>query len=155
MEDEWDLCETHTYLSTSLALYFRFRRLGQPVLATRIGGEWHWGEYQFYQSARLGDHANFRGMPKHRLAGDQMFYQNIDFRINLLKWRSYYIPTQMGLVLNFDHGRVWLDGEESDTWHYAWGGGIWLSPFQSLLLSLTYNVSDLDQRFNFQMGFFF
>jgi hypothetical protein len=26
-----------------------------------------------------------------------------------------------------DGGRVFLEGESSDTWHTAWGGGVWLS----------------------------
>ena len=155
LEHEWEFSETHRFARASVAFYFQFRGLGNPVLATRVGGELHGGEYQYYQAARLGAHDNFRGMPKYRLNGDKMFYQNIDLRFPLVKWRSYYLPAQMGLILSFDHGRVWLDNEDSDTWHYSYGGGLWISPFQALLLSLSYNVSDIDQRFNVQLGFFF
>ena len=152
---EWEKDEAHQYIATSLALYFEFKRLGQTVLATRVGGEWHYGDYQFYQAARLGAHENFRGMHRQRLTGDRAFFHNTDLRFNVAQWRSYLIPTQMGLILSFDHGRVWQEEEISSTWHIAYGGGVWISPFQTLLLSLTYNVSDLDKRFDFQMGFFF
>ena len=155
VDHEWQKSETHRYIESSLALYFEIQGLGKPVIATRIGGASHWGDLQFYQTARLGALNNFRGMPNFRLSGNKSFYQNIDLRINLAKWRNYYLPAQMGLVLSFDHGRVWLDNEDSDTWHYSYGGALWVSPFQTLLLSLGYYVSDLDQRFDFRMGFFF
>ena len=147
--------ELHRFFKTSLTIYYQFKFIGQPVLATRIGAEWHGGEYQFYQGARLGAHENFRGMHKHRLVGDRLFYQNIDLRVNVANWRNYYLPAKMGFMLSFDHGRVWEPEEISNTWHYAYGGGLWISPFQTLLLSLGYHVSDLDERFEFHMGFFF
>lgn len=147
--------EAHQYLKTSLASYFQFKHLGKPVLATRIGAEWHGGDYQFYQGAILGAQENFRGVPKERFVGNKMFYHNTDLRIRLSQWRSYYLPASFGIQLNFDHGRVWLDGEDSDTWHYAYGGGFWLSPFQTLLVSINYHKSDVDQRFSLAMGFLF
>jgi hypothetical protein len=30
-----------------------------------------------------------------------------------------------------DVGRVWLAGESSNTWHTAFGGGLWFAPFNS------------------------
>ena len=37
------------------------------------------------------------------------------------------LPGAWGLVGFADVGRVWLEGETSDTWHTGVGGGIWLS----------------------------
>jgi hypothetical protein len=147
--------EVHRYGAASLAMYYQFKHLGRPVLATRVGAEWHGGDYQFYQGAILGAQQNFRGVRKERFVGNKMFYQNTDLRIMLTRWRSYYLPAALGLQLNFDHGRVWLDGEDSDTWHYAYGGGVWVSPFQTLLISLNYHKSDVDKRFSIGMGFLF
>jgi len=84
-----------------------------------------------------------------------MFYHNTDLRIMLTRWHSYLLPAAAGIQLNFDHGRVWREGEDSDTWHYAYGGGFWVSPFQTLLFSLNYHKSDVDQRFSFTTGFLF
>lgn len=146
---------THRYASASFATYYQLKGLGKPTIATRIGAEWHGGDYLFYEAALLGSHDNFRGVRKERFNGDRMFYHNTDLRIRLAQWQGYYLPAAMGIVVNFDHGRVWLDDEESDSWHYAYGGGVWISPFQTLLLSLNYNVSDVDERFSAAMGFFF
>jgi hemolysin activation/secretion protein len=147
--------DAHQYLKTALAMYYQFKHLGRPTLATRVGMEWHGGDYQFYQGAILGSQENFRGVRKERFVGDRVFYHNTDLRIRISQWRSYYIPASFGIQLNFDHGRVWVDGEDSDTWHYAYGGGFWFSPFQQLLLSINYHKSDIDQRFSVAMGFLF
>jgi hypothetical protein len=147
--------DLHQYLKTSVAMYYQLRHLGQPVIATRVGMDWHGGEFQFYQGAVLGAQSNFRGVRKERFTGDRMFYHNTDVRIGLFTWKSYYLPASVGLQFNFDHGRVWADGEESDTWHYAYGGGVWVSPFQTLLISANYHKSDIDNRFSVAMGFFF
>ena len=147
--------DAHRYLKTSLAMYYQFKHLGRSVLATRVGMQWHGGDYQFYQGAILGSQENFRGVRKERFVGDRMFYHNTDLRIRLSQWRSYFLPASLGIQLNFDHGRVWQEGENSDTWHYAYGGGVWISPFQTLLFSVNYHKSDIDQRFSVAMGFLF
>jgi hypothetical protein len=36
-------------------------------------------------------------------------------------------PGSWGLSAFADTGRVWLDGESSDTWHSSVGGGLWFS----------------------------
>jgi hypothetical protein len=147
--------DAHRYLKTSLALYYQFKSLGKPVLATRVGMDWHGGDYQFYQGAILGSQDNFRGVRKERFVGDRMFYHNTDLRFRISQWRSYYLPASFGIQLNFDHGRVWYEPEESDTWHYAYGGGLWISPFQTLMFSVNYHKSDVDNRISLGMGFFF
>ncbi|MDX1406783.1 MAG: hypothetical protein R3330_01585, partial [Saprospiraceae bacterium] len=146
---------THRYFKTSLSTYYQLKHLGKPVIATRVGAEFHGGEFQFYQGALLGSQSNFRGMPKERFVGKKSFYHNTEIRMRLSQLRSYYLPSAVGLTLTFDHGRVWDDNEESDTWHYAYGGGVWFSPFHTLLLSLNYHVSDVDERISVGMGFFF
>jgi len=41
----------------------------------------------------------------------------------------------------YDVGRVWMPGEESNTWHSGYGGGIIIAPFQKFSLSVTYGIS--------------
>ncbi len=147
--------DVHRYVKSSLALYYQLKHLGRPVVATRIGVEWHGGDFQFYQGAMLGGQNNFRGMRKERFVGNKLFYQNTDLRFVLGQWHSYYLPAAMGIQLNFDHGRVWLDHEDSDTWHYAYGGGIWISPFESAIFSINYHTSDIDRQFTAGLGFLF
>jgi hypothetical protein len=40
-----------------------------------------------------------------------------------------------------DQGRVWLDHERSDVWHYGYGGGIILAPFNKLYIAVMYGTS--------------
>jgi hypothetical protein len=147
--------DAHQYLKASLATYYQFKHLGRPILATRVGAEWHGGDYQFYQGGILGSQGNFRGMRKQRLVGDKVFYHNTDLRFFLTRWQGYYLPAALGFQINFDHGRVWHENEDSDVWHYAYGGGVWLGIFETFLLSLNYHKSDIDQRFSVAMGFMF
>ena len=95
--------------------------------------------------SRVGGRAQLKAMKKVALK----------LRIDLAQWRSYYLPAKMGIELGFDYGRVWLEEEISDTWHYAYGGGVWISPFKTLLLSVGYYVSDVDKRVELKMNFFF
>jgi outer membrane protein assembly factor BamA len=147
--------DTHRWLRSELAVHYQFKYLGKPILAMRLGAETHGGSYDFFQAAHLGSKANFRGVSQERFTGDNMFYHNTDLRFVLFKWKSYYLPAMFGILGSFDHGRVWLEGEDSSDWHYAYGGGIWISPFQTMIMSLNYHVSDVDERFSFGMGFFF
>ena len=39
-------------------------------------------------------------------------------------------PSDVGVFALGDIGRVVLAGETSDTWHRAYGGGIWLAPIR-------------------------
>ncbi|MDX1477350.1 MAG: hypothetical protein R3301_06560 [Saprospiraceae bacterium] len=155
IDRNFEMDMTHRYFKASLATYYQLKYLGKPVIATRVGTEFHGGEYQFYQGAILGFQSNFRGMPKERFVGQKSFYHNTDIRFRLSQLRSYYLPSAVGVTLTFDHGRVWTENDNSDTWHYAYGGGVWFSPFYTLLLSLNYHVSDVDERISVGMGFFF
>ncbi|HEY2727778.1 MAG TPA: hypothetical protein VGI61_11430, partial [Parafilimonas sp.] len=46
-----------------------------------------------------------------------------------------------GVLAFFDDGRVWMPGENSNTWHTAVGGGVILAPFNFLYVDATYGVS--------------
>lgn len=154
-ESELETGDLHTWFSPSLSFNYQFKYLMQPVIATRIGAEFHGGEFDFFQGAILGGADKMRGLRKERFTGSSMFYHNTDLRFQVFRFKSYYLPSMVGLLLSFDHGRVWYQEENSDTWHYSYGGGIWMSPFQTLLFTLNYHVSDVDDRFTFGMGFFF
>jgi len=55
-----------------------------------------------------------------------------------------------------DVGRVFLSGEESNTWHWGAGTGIWWTPWiQSTRLSLFVARSDQDTRGYLLLGYGF
>jgi hypothetical protein len=37
-------------------------------------------------------------------------------------------PGDVGVLAFSDVGRVFLDGEHSDDWHWSAGGGLWFAP---------------------------
>ncbi|MDP9229468.1 MAG: hypothetical protein M3O67_02205, partial [Bacteroidota bacterium] len=56
-----------------------------------------------------------------------------------------------GFLGLFDLGRVWQPGEKSNELHTAIGGGIILSPFNKIGLTVTYARSKEEGTFAFNM----
>ncbi|MBK7869850.1 MAG: metallophosphoesterase [Saprospiraceae bacterium] len=156
-----DRDKSFPYIKSSFSIYKRINRKGNLVFATRVGA-WHNfnNDFEFYQGATLGggttENANFRGFRRERFTGKSAFYNNIDLRWNMLDSENRTLPFSLGLYGGFDHGRVWLDGEDSDTWHYAYGGGLFFSPFDIATLQLgLFRSDDEVWRFALSGGFFF
>jgi hypothetical protein len=63
---------------------------------------------------------------QNRYAGDASVYAQSELRLFLTKF-YFLAPADFGVLGLADVGRVFLDGEESDVWHAAGGGGIWAS----------------------------
>jgi hypothetical protein len=53
-------------------------------------------------------------------------------------------------------GRVWYEGESSDTWHTSWGGGLWIGLLsRSNAVAFTVAKSDERTAFYIRAGFSF
>ena len=127
-------------LEASLTVYQHLWK--GAVLAGRTGAGITVGDYFFYQGQTLGA-GNLRGYRRERFNGDQKVYQNLDFR---QQFRIRDLRSRGGFFLSFDHGRVWFDGEDSDTWHYSYGGGVFLRPLSLFGLSVGYFVPEDDSQ---------
>ena len=145
----------HVYFSTDLAWYIALAGGDRLVLATRVGYQKIFGEFEFFQSRFLGGSDNLRGYRQYRFAGDGAFFHNTDLRLKLFNVENYYLPFAVGLYAGYDYGRVWYDQVESDIWHKGYGGGIWLSPFGAGVISAGYFRSKNDQRVEVKGGFLF
>lgn len=149
------------YVKASFSIYKQLIPSGNLVLATRVG-VWHNfnNDFEFYQGATLGggmtEDANFRGVRRERFTGKSSFYNNIDLRWNMINSENRTLPFSFGIYGGFDHGRVWVDNEDSDTWHYAYGGGLFFAPFDLATISVgLFQGNDEQTRFNLSGGFFF
>jgi hypothetical protein len=104
------------------------------VLATSFGADHNEGKFIFPQAQYLGWRSNLRGYNVQRFAGRSRAYNNSELRINLGQRNFYFFKGYAGLIGFHDIGRVWTDGETSDTWHKGYGGGIWVAPFNQVVV---------------------
>ncbi|MEM6698412.1 MAG: BamA/TamA family outer membrane protein, partial [Bacteroidota bacterium] len=130
-DNEQSFGQLHTHLS----MYFPIGGNLKYILATRIGTAINSGETDFFKRPFLGGNTNLRGFRAERFRGDATFYHNTDMRLKLFESINRVLPLTMGLHAGFDHGRVWLDDEGSNKWHYSYGGGIWFAPVNFVILS--------------------
>ena len=153
----------HQRLSSNAAFYYTFGGGIKATIAGRIGGQVNFGEYEFYQSARLGGLSNLRGYRKLRFAGDEAFYTNVELRVQMLEIKSILFPALFGFHVYRDQGRVWSDqpdipvqNPEKAIWHRGLGAGLWLAPLGTYVISADYSRSnDGEDAFYLRMGFFF
>jgi hypothetical protein len=131
-----------------------YRMLTKGInFATRISFEHNTGTPEFYQLASIGGRTNYRAARSERYRGNTLFTQNIDLRFMGFQFGKNETPTVAGFILGMDYGRVWLDGEDSDTWHIGYGGGLWMAPLGATIIHLTYFTDNDDARVSFGAGF--
>jgi hypothetical protein len=98
------------------------------VLSDRIGGGVSVGNPAFYQEFFLGGQGNLLGYLQNRFSGQQMAFNDFQARFKIANLGGYILPGQIGVTGFYDIGRVWIDGEHNDTWHYGTGGGVYFAP---------------------------
>ncbi len=150
-----DFSKGFTRLSAEWAFYFSARLPSRLVIGNRIGTAHNIGDTEFFNANTLGGLSNLRGYRRTRFYGDTFLYHNFDLRLKLFSFRSYIFPGQFGILGFHDVGRVWVDGENSDKWHTGKGGGIWVSPLNSAVLSLNYGIGEDENLIVLNLGFFF
>ena len=142
-------------LSGDWATYLSFSQRPRVVYAVRAGGEKLFGDYAFHEAATLGRTQNLRGYRETRFYGDASLYLNAEIRIRMKQFQTYLLNGTAGVLLFNDTGRVWLDGENSNKWHNGTGFGLWLSPFDMAVVSVSFAASSDDKLFNFSMNYQF
>lgn len=134
----WDVTGTFGELHGEAATYLTPRTSFGPTLALRAGGKRVWGDFPFFESAFVGGASTVRGLREQRYAGDAALYGNAELRVRLGRF-FVVLPGDYGIFGMADVGRVYLEGESSDTWHTGVGGGIWfafLEPGNTITVSL-------------------
>jgi hypothetical protein len=59
------------------------------------------------------------------------------------------------LLAFVDNGRIWQPLEISDKWHTGYGGGLILIPFNKVVLTGTYGISEEGRHTLIKAGLFF
>lgn len=142
-------------LKTDLTFIWSFSEPSRTTFATRVGYQKSFGDFEFFQAAQLDGFNTLRGFKRYRFSGESSFYHQFDIRIKLFDWQSYFLPSQVGLVLFNDLGRVWVDGENSEKLHHGYGGGIFLTPFNFAAITVLAAASEEGVYPLLKFGFFF
>lgn len=151
----WDVRETFGEAHGETAAYLPLGGKLEPVLAVRIGAKRVWGDYPFHEAAFVGGGETLRGFLPQRFAGDAAAWAGAEMRVFLTR-AFVLVPADLGILFLADSGRVFLAGEDSDRWHSAWGGGVWLSVLgRANTLSLAVAKSRETTTFHLNAGFRF
>jgi len=114
------------------------------------------GEFEFFQGAVLDGNTNFRGFRRDRFHGNSSFFHQTDLRFKIASVGSGALfPFSYGITAGFDHGRVWLRSENSDAWHYSYGGSLWMAPVDFILINAALFRSVEGNLFRVSLGFNF
>jgi hypothetical protein len=135
--------------------YLGGRLLTDMQLALRVGGEKIFGRPPVYEAASLGGARSLRGYFSQRFTGDASLFGSADLRLSLGR---YYIiiPTEIGLILLADAGRVWWRGESEGNWHTNAGLGFWFAPLSRDMLFSVFAAQSAEGLFiNAGTGFSF
>ncbi len=126
----------HTFgqVFSEFSFYLNPLRDSVLVVADRTGAGTTVGSAEYFQQLKLGGPQSLRGFYLWRFTGKSMAYNNLELRLKLADFTSYLLPGTLGLVLFNDVGRVWSPGESSDKWHDGYGGGIYFSPAQLVII---------------------
>lgn len=120
--------ESSIQLQASYTFYHRIGNSKRFVLANRTGGGLTFGNQAFYQSNYIGGQGNLLGFRSFRFGGQHSLYNNLELRTKLANVGGYVLPGQFGITAFFDTGRVWVKDDQSDEWHYSYGGGLYYAP---------------------------
>lgn len=149
----WDVEEAYGGIESSLSGYLGNQRVS---LAARVGGRTMWGRYPWFEAAEIGGSHSVRGYYAGRFRGDSSLFGNVELRLWIPSAHTPILPLRLGLIGFAEAGRVWLEGEDSDKWHPAYGGGLMA---QLIGMPLAFSVSaaggDEGVRINFVMGYSF
>jgi hypothetical protein len=118
-------------------------------LAISTGAATVTGTPEFYQYPAIGGGANVRGYLRDRFRGKTAFYNSNEIRF-ITNINTYLLRGKGGLVAFFDDGRVWMPGENSNTFHKGYGGGVLIAPFNTTLLNITYAISKETTQIQFR-----
>ncbi len=144
--DLWDF-------DSNVSFYLTVSNRPKVVVANSVGYKLIEGEAQFYQYPSLGNRSNLRGYRKDRFRGESLFFNNSDVRMRLAKWDNDYLPMDVGILGGYDVGRVWLDEEDSDTWHNSKTIGVWFDVLEMFVLQPYYSFTKEGNYLSLAMNF--
>ncbi len=148
-----DTERTYGYIIPSMQFYNSLTKDKKLVLRTMAQGQFNIGDsFEFYQAAVLGAGDGLRGYRTQRFSGESALAFGGDLRYGFARFKTGILPLQLGIFGGADTGRVWLDGESSDSWHSDVGGGLWINAVDTISGQLGIFSGDDGMRISFGFG---
>ncbi|CAN5350468.1 metallophosphoesterase [soil metagenome] len=142
-----------TRLTSDMTVYASLSEDRKLMAVMRFGaGRIFNKDFQYFQALNLGFNNYIRGFRKNRFSGSSLAYGSAEVRIKLFRSQSYILPGDVGVIGFYDIGRVWQYGESSKKWHQSYGGGLYYTPFNVVIVSATMGISNEDNLINFSVG---
>lgn len=151
------ISEDFDRVSAEFSFYVSTRIPSKVTIANRVGAVHNFrdiDEIKFFNGARIG-RDQLRGLRRSRFIGQSSFYHNVDLRLKLFSFRTYLLPGSLGLLGFHDTGRVWVEGENSDTMHTTKGFGIWLAPLNQIAINSFVAFGDDETQVLVSFGYHF
>ncbi len=130
-------------IAGDLRFFFGDTLLRDFVVGVHVRGEKLHGKFPFHEAAFLGGPQSLRGYRLQRFAGDAAVLGSVDLRISMFRLKVL-VPTEVGILLLADAGRVWYEGHSSGDWHTDTGGGFWFAPLSRDLTISVLAASSVD-----------
>ncbi len=142
-----------TRITTDMTVYASLSEARKLMGILRVGGGHIFSKhFEYFQALNLGANNYVRGFRKDRFSGSGLLYSSFEVRVKLFKSEFYILPGDVGVIGFYDVGKIWMKGQDSRKWHQSYGGGLYYSPFNIVIVSATVGVSDEDNLLNFSLG---
>jgi hypothetical protein len=127
---------------TNYDVYTRFYLpfLNHFVFSVENGAATLSGDPEFYQLNRIGG-SSLRGFRSDRFWGETVFHNNNELQY-IFNVSEGVFQGKLGLLAFVDQGRVWKKGEQSNTWHRGYGGGLIIVPYNKVYFAFQYGISN-------------
>lgn len=108
--------------------------------------------FEFYQAASIGGNNGLRAYRNQRFSGKSYFVNNAEIRWDLGRIKNNIVPTNIGVLVGYDLGRVWNDREISNRWHQDVGAAVWLNILETFSARLGYFIGEDGGRISGGVG---
>ncbi|AVR46926.1 phosphoesterase [Christiangramia fulva] len=141
------------YFKPYIGFYNALTRNRKLVLKTRLDAHINLGDdFEFYQAATMGASSGLRGYRFERFSGKSSLGTGADLRYSFNTIKTNFLPLQIGIFGGYDLGRVYVEGEDSNSWHDSYGGGFWINGTEAIQGKFSLFGGGDQPRFSFSLG---
>ena len=140
----------------TLNLFHRIDKRGKFVFANSSNAMiLNNNHFEFYQAAAIGGNNGMRAYRNERFAGKSYFANSSEIRWDFGRVKNNIVPINMGILVGYDIGRVWIDKEQSRKWHQGVGAGFWLNILETFSARADYFIGEDGGRISGGFGMSF